>query len=171
MLWLLYKPGSTVYVDSNGKTEAYIVKKMKTDDALPDMQASKSLKSYELRLWNLSFDGEHISRASRTVYISSFDNELLISDLTAVPARFVDQTDGGRTRRNLVELGRKWYGLIQGAQQQHYVGDAVPYLRTDSSLKRQNVERQNVGDTTVRRHVSNEMRQCISLSNQQPRAS
>lgn len=167
MLWLLYKPGSTVYVDSNGKTEAYIVKKMETDDSLPDMQASEtSPKSYELRLWNLSFDGEHISRASKTVYISSFDNEWLICDLAAVPARFADQADGGKTRSNLIELGRKWYGLIQGSQQQHYVGEAVPYLRTDSSL-----ERQKFGDSMVPRHVSNEVGAMYSPSNQPPHAS
>lgn len=167
MLWLLYKPGSTVYVNSNTKTEAYIVEKMETDNSLPDIQASEtSPKSYELHLWNLSFDGEHISRKSRTVYISSFENEWLISDLAAVPARFIDQADGGKTRSNLVERGRKWYGLIQGAQQQHYVGEAVPYLRTDSSL-----ERQNLGGSMVSRHVSSKVEATYSPPNQPPPAS
>lgn len=167
MLWLLYKPGSTVYVNSNGKTEAYIVKNMETDNSLPDIQASEtSPKSYELHLWNLSFNGEHISRKSHTVYINSFENEWLISDLAAVPARFIDQADGGKTRSNLVELGRKWYGLIQGAQQQHYIGEAVSYLRTDSSL-----ERQNLGDSMVPRHVSSKVEATYSPPNQPPRAS
>lgn len=127
MLWLLYKPGATVYVNSSGMVEACIVESFEVENSL--LHAGDiSLYAPQpctLKLWHLSFDGMHIRRSSRWEIIGAFDGERPILDLKAVPARFADKADNGKTREQLLQYGRKWYSLIRGAQQQHYLGETV----------------------------------------------
>ncbi|KAI1408085.1 hypothetical protein F5Y13DRAFT_205079 [Hypoxylon sp. FL1857] len=121
MVWLLYKPGTTVYVsDSTGRVSAYIVETCEVDSEL--WLTDDMLTPYLLRLWNLSFDGQYVRRAVTSMNIGSFDGERPILDLKIIPARFVDDSDGGRTREKLIQQGRKWYGMLTGAQQWHYAG-------------------------------------------------
>ncbi|KAI1445619.1 P-loop containing nucleoside triphosphate hydrolase protein [Annulohypoxylon stygium] len=144
MLWLLYKPGSTVYVtNAAGEASAYIVKEYRVNDKqgmeentrYPGMPPTmpppgtlsfgKSKKQpllYDLILWNLNFDGQYVRRYHKTVTIGHFDGERPILDLQTIPARFVDASDRGKTREKLIERGRKWYGMLTGAQQWHYSG-------------------------------------------------
>lgn len=144
MLWLLYRPGSTVYVtNAAGEASAYIVKEYKVNDKKDKQEQARHpgmrqpmgpsgtfsyLKSktqpllYDLILWNLDFDGQYVRRYHKTVTIGHFDGERPILDLQTIPARFLDASDGGKTREKLIERGRKWYGMLTGAQQWHYSG-------------------------------------------------
>lgn len=124
MLWLLYKPGTTVYVrDDAGKTRAYIVQYVAVGDGVP--ATLERSDAYLLDLWSLDFDGTYVRRAKSIRRIGSFDGERLIMDLKVVPASFIDTADGGRTRGDLIQRGRDWYGMLTGARQWNYSGQTL----------------------------------------------
>lgn len=126
MLWLLYKPGTTVYISSSGGVEAFVVSHVEADASLSGQSnVFMESKTMTLTLWNLTFDGQFVVRQRRYEIIGSFDGPRPIADLKVVPAAFADKVDEGKTRDSLVELGRKWYSLLQGAPQQHYVGETM----------------------------------------------
>lgn len=126
MLWLLYKPGTTVYISSSAGVEAFVVSKVEAEASLSE-QANFLMNpaTITLDLWHLTFDGMFVRRREEFEVIGSFDGSRPIADLKVVPAEFADKADGGKTRERLVELGRKWYSLLSGAPQQHYVGETM----------------------------------------------
>ncbi|KAI2618628.1 hypothetical protein GGS26DRAFT_602779 [Hypomontagnella submonticulosa] len=123
MLWYLYKPGDTVYVTSDGKTDACVVWSVSMGDAVlscPDEQ----LQDCVINMWYLDYDGVYVTRALRVESIQSFQGEKPITSLKVVPAALQDKIDGGKLRTKLEEEGKKWYRLLTG-QQVHYKGDLV----------------------------------------------
>ncbi|KAI1460023.1 P-loop containing nucleoside triphosphate hydrolase protein [Annulohypoxylon moriforme] len=122
MMWLLYKPGTTVYfIDAEGEVSAYVVGICDVESEL--LETDELLQPYHLTLWNLGFDGNYVRRFKRYEVIGSFDGERPILDLQIIPAKFFDASDGGKTRQKLIERGQKWYGMLTGAQQWHYRGE------------------------------------------------
>ncbi|KAK7957774.1 hypothetical protein PG988_012622 [Apiospora saccharicola] len=89
---------------------------------------------YRVALWSLDFDGTYVRRVQNSVIIGSFDGERLITDLKVVPASFIDETDGGKSRRDLIQRGRKCYGMLTGAQQWHYSGQTLDKKTLDSRV-------------------------------------
>lgn len=126
MMWLLYKPGTTVYVkDAYGKAKAYVVERFEVDETVSAILERS--QPYIVILWNLSSDGTYVRRSREELTIGSFDGERPILDLKVIPASFVDASDGGKTREQLVQRGRKWYKMLTGAQQWHYSGQTVSW--------------------------------------------
>jgi hypothetical protein len=72
-------------------TSAYILQDIEVDDTISEI-AEGSLP-YSLGLWNLSFDGDYVRRASRRMMIGSFDGERPIMGLNIIPAALVDAAD------------------------------------------------------------------------------
>ncbi|KAK4667659.1 hypothetical protein QC763_0059610 [Podospora pseudopauciseta] len=123
MLWLLFKPGDTVYVEFRGKLSAFVVQEVATDNGiLSDFK--HTFKSYEIRLWSLRYDGRFVGRSSTEMIIPHFDGERPITTLKVFPCRFVDDEDGGKMKSMLEESGKRWYDLLRG-QQVHYKGEFV----------------------------------------------
>ncbi|KAI0454812.1 hypothetical protein F5B21DRAFT_474339 [Xylaria acuta] len=121
MMWLLYKPGTTAYVkDAAGKVSAYIMQKIEVDSTVSALLERS--RPYTVTLWNLGFDGTYVCRSNKVMTIGAFDGERPIMDLKIVPAAFVDASDEGKTRKALIERGRKWFKMLTGAQQWHYLG-------------------------------------------------
>lgn len=116
MLWLLYKPGNTVYVESNGRLSAFVVQSVKTDPAIMTTVAPMLPKPYDINVWNLTYDGRYVGRTGKTLAIAPFEGERKIASLRLIPCEFVDREDGGKTRRGLEENGRRWYELLNGGQ-------------------------------------------------------
>ncbi|KAF7517968.1 hypothetical protein G7054_g13628 [Neopestalotiopsis clavispora] len=117
MLWLLYKPGTTVYHRSEAYAEAMIVETVSGDRKIDDDETP-----YFLKLWQLRYDGRSVRRGNKNVIIGAFEGERPIADLKVVPAVFADKSDGGKLRAELVASGKKWYALLRGGKQQHYKG-------------------------------------------------
>ncbi|RDH36293.1 hypothetical protein BDQ94DRAFT_185416 [Aspergillus welwitschiae] len=116
MLWLLFKPGETVYMESGGQLSAYVVQYMQVDRTLLSSTSRKFTHPYIIQLWNLDFNGTFVGRRSRTVTIAHFDGERQVTSLKIFPGHFIDRQDNGRTRKHLEDLGQKWYELLQGKQ-------------------------------------------------------
>ncbi|KAI3015169.1 hypothetical protein CBS147345_5069 [Aspergillus niger] len=116
MLWLLFKPGETVYMESGGQLSAYVVQYMQVDRTLLSSTSRKFTHPYIIQLWNLDFNGTFVGRRSRTVTIAHFDGERQVTSLKIFPGHFIDRQDNGKTRKHLEDLGQKWYELLQGKQ-------------------------------------------------------
>ncbi|GLA73490.1 hypothetical protein AtubIFM55763_004411 [Aspergillus tubingensis] len=116
MLWLLFKPGETVYMESGGQLSAYVVQYLQVDKTLLSSTGRKFTHPYIVQLWNLDFNGTYVGRRSKTVTIAHFDGERQVTSLKIFPCHFIDRQDNGKTRRHLEDLGRKWYELLQGKQ-------------------------------------------------------
>jgi hypothetical protein len=124
MLWLLFKPGETVYMESGGQLYAYVIRSMEVDKRI--LSATSRLQSppYVIELWNLDFDGRFVGRASTFVTIAHFDGERQVTSLKIFPCEFIDRQDDGKTRRNLEALGAKWYSYLRG-RQLFYSGELI----------------------------------------------
>ncbi|KAH8883586.1 P-loop containing nucleoside triphosphate hydrolase protein [Thozetella sp. PMI_491] len=113
MLWLLFKPGCTVYVQERGKTEARVVQSLHVDGSiLSDLD--KTPEPLILQLWSLDFDGRYVGRRLTSVVIPTFDGEREITSLEAFPCEYLDLNDGGKTKAALEESGRNWYMWLRG---------------------------------------------------------
>ncbi|KAI1479212.1 hypothetical protein F4774DRAFT_138082 [Daldinia eschscholtzii] len=115
MLWLLYKPGSTVYLESKGQYSAYVVQSVEIDEAVLSTTQGQS-SPYTVKVWNLDFDGYYVGRSATSVTIPYFDGEREITSLRLIPCEFIDKKDDGKTRARLREQGKRWYELLQGGQ-------------------------------------------------------
>ncbi|KAK4195605.1 hypothetical protein QBC40DRAFT_352422 [Triangularia verruculosa] len=131
MLWLLFKPGDTVYVENRGQYSAFVVQEVGTDKSiLSDIKYT--YKSYQIALWSLRYDGRFVGRSSTQMIIPQFDGERQITELKVFPVRFIDKRDGGTLRSTLEKSGKRWYELLPG-QQVHYRGEFVDRRRDNSN--------------------------------------
>ncbi|KAI1504177.1 hypothetical protein F5X99DRAFT_372745 [Biscogniauxia marginata] len=119
MLWLLFKPGDTVYCETRGDLAAYVVTEVRVDPSILSKLTKKS--PYVITMWSLDFDGQFVGRCARQVIIPHFEGERAITTLQVFPCEYVDKKDGGKTREKLEQYGKQWYELLVGAQV-HYSG-------------------------------------------------
>jgi hypothetical protein len=121
--WLLMKPGSDVYVEEDGRLNAYVVDSVSGGiDNLSQGQWSISAQSYSVHVWNLKYDGKFIKRMSKFIYVPVFDNERDIMSLPLFPTRFQDKIDGGARRKQLIERGEKVFRFTKGPAYLEYTG-------------------------------------------------
>ena len=123
MIWLLFKPGTTIYVQTGGNVKARVVEKIYVDPRVLHGE-SKTILPMVLTLWHLEYDGRYVGRRSTKVLIPPFDGERLVTSLPAFPCDFLDRADGNKTRQTLESLGKRWFELLQGGMI-HYIGEFV----------------------------------------------
>ncbi|RGP77951.1 p-loop containing nucleoside triphosphate hydrolase [Fusarium longipes] len=130
MLWLLFKPGMTVYHESGGHLGAYVLQSVDTDPGILSIVAPMQPKPYKIKVWSLDFDGKYVGRVGKSITIAPFEGERPIRSLQLVPCRAFDRDDNGTWRTELEERGKRWYQLLPGGQV-HYSG---PVLETKRQL-------------------------------------
>ncbi|KAI0151599.1 hypothetical protein GGR57DRAFT_492893 [Xylariaceae sp. FL1272] len=104
-LWLLFKPGTDVYVEEYGQLNAYVVDVV-SGGIITDSWPS-SIAAYEISVWNLIYNGNVITRKSKSFKLQAFDHEKAILSLPLFPTRFKDAQDSGVRRNQLIERGKK----------------------------------------------------------------
>lgn len=119
MLWLLFKPGTTVYKESGGKVSAHVVRDVKVDKSILSAPPERRLKPCVINLWHLDFDGRYVGRCMSSVTVGEFDGERQVTSLKVYPTNFIDRKDEGRLRQQLEKRGRRWYDLLRGGQVYH----------------------------------------------------
>ena len=114
-LWMLYRPGTTVYSRANGEWEAFVI------DGLDGMQVRKpspdnrhALTRLDMRAWSMNFDGEVYGRVWSIHCVAPFHGVKDISSLPLVPEKFL--VDGNAIRESLISRGKKFCTF----QVQHY---------------------------------------------------
>ena len=121
-LWLLFKPGLDVYwkfddEDSSDVTTAAVL--MATDYGNGHIDRwSLERKALTVKYWSLQSDGQTLSRNVEKKDIDQYEGERQVTSLLVYPCRYLDSEDGGKTRKILVERGRKVYKLLRGMPSQ-----------------------------------------------------
>lgn len=113
-LWMLYRPGTTVYSHANGEWEAFVV------DDLDGMQIRKpsqnnrhALTRLDIRAWSMNFDGEVFGRVWSIHCVAPFHGVRDINSLALVPEKFL--LDGNAIKESLLSRGK----LFRKFQVQH----------------------------------------------------
>ncbi|KAK4145046.1 uncharacterized protein C8A04DRAFT_36176 [Dichotomopilus funicola] len=96
MLWLLFKPGRTVYVQSDRKLLGYVVQEVLIDESNHFLVGNQRL--YRVKLWNLQFDGRFVGRAAKVVIIPQFSGERAVTSLRAFPFHYSGELAGPAKR-------------------------------------------------------------------------
>lgn len=121
-LWLLLKPGSDVYVRERGQLNAYVVESLSGTGRNNTSRA----KPYEIKVWNLDFDGKSFGRSSKIIFLPVFDGEREIQSLSVFPVRFHQDKEGEKPLRDvLIERGRTFVKVVKQATHQEYTGPST----------------------------------------------
>lgn len=112
MLWLLFKPGTKVYVRRMGlPVSAGVVLSIQGGDLSP----GKS-EPFSIDYWTLKFDGARLGRCPHEFIVKPFVGERRISELEVAPCSFYDAEDSGVLRDFLIDRGQKYWKFLPGSQ-------------------------------------------------------
>ncbi|KAF2730213.1 P-loop containing nucleoside triphosphate hydrolase protein [Polyplosphaeria fusca] len=121
-LWLLYKPGSDVFVRERGQLNAYVVESVEGIQR----DVSSRIRPLEVELWNIDFNGKTLGRAKKTINVSVFDGHKEIHLLPAFPVRFHrDQENETPLREKLIERGRNFVKFVRQPAHLEYTGPST----------------------------------------------
>jgi len=119
--WLLFKPGTDVYVPERGIWSAYVVDSI-SGGSLQSF-SGRITTPYQIDVWNLAFDGTVITRQLRTIKVPVFDGEREISSLPVFPCRFIHEDSAlPSMRTQLIQRGLNYVTLVQGPAYREYSG-------------------------------------------------
>lgn len=117
MLWVLFKPGTKIYVRRSGlPVHAGVVLAIQGGGLSP----GKS-EPFSIDYWTLDFDGTRLGRYPLDFVIKTFAGERRISDLEVSPCSYYDAGDCGVLRETLISRGQKFWRFLPGFQVD-YVG-------------------------------------------------
>ncbi|KAL9594654.1 MAG: hypothetical protein Q9219_006915 [cf. Caloplaca sp. 3 TL-2023] len=130
MLWMLLRPGITVYCDSfdNGNYNAYVIEsvtKPEADDTNPN-------PLLDIAMWCLDFNGESIGRRGFTTAQKPFNGEQKISTLEVVPCEFWEERPAeiaSRYLREHLEQRGKMFLKLTSRRCMNYDGLTISYPR------------------------------------------
>ena len=111
-LWLLFKPGLDLY----WKFPAEHFSDVATAGVL--MGAEYDDDDFTVKYWCLESDGQTLGRDLGEIDIDRYEGERQVTSLSVYPCRYLDSEDGGKTRKTLVERGRRVYNLLRGTPSQ-----------------------------------------------------
>lgn len=121
-LWMLYRPGTTVYSRANGEWEAFIVDSldgMQIRDAYQEVRRAspdnyRSFTRLDIGAWSMDFDGEVYGRVWSIHCVAPFHGVRDIGSLPLVPMNFL--LDEEAIRDSLLSRGKEFCAF----QGQHY---------------------------------------------------
>lgn len=114
---LLMKSGVDVYVQHDGRLDAYVVER------LSGGPQTSVVSSYTVTVWKLSFNGTHLTRLSEEIIVPVWDGERDITSLPLFPTRFYKDEEGSQSlEKRLIERGRKYFRFSKGPIFQEYTG-------------------------------------------------
>lgn len=112
MLWLLFKPGTKVYVRRLGLPMSVgVVLSIQGGDLSPGRS-----EPFSIDYWSLSFDGTRLGRCPFDFVVKPFVGERKISELEITPCSFYDAEDSGALRDSLTDRGLKYWRFLPGYQ-------------------------------------------------------
>lgn len=118
-LWLLFRPGSDVYVRERGCFNAYVIEYVSNISR----DSTSRPRPYQVKVWNLDYDGKAFGRSSRIVSVPVFDGEREIQSLPIFPVCFHRDKEGNMPLRDvLIERGKKFVKVIKQPTYQEYTG-------------------------------------------------
>ncbi|KAJ5650644.1 ATPase AAA-type core [Penicillium longicatenatum] len=120
-LWLLLKSGADVFVQEEGKLNAYVIESFEGGVQWHSPFA-RSLP-YTVNVWNLNFNGQYLGRSVRQVKIPVFDGPREINSLPLFPVQFhVEEDPQNPLREQLIDRGKKFVNMVKTPTFQEYNG-------------------------------------------------
>lgn len=115
-LWLLFKPGEACYSDTRHGLNPYVTQHVLGCGGI----IGEAIDDYEIKSWNIDFDGSFVGGCSKSVWIEPYDGEKEITSLSYYPVQFFNDAQGSQEthkattlRERLVARGRKFWGLAK----------------------------------------------------------
>ena len=145
-LWLLFKPGGTVFARVKGQLMFFKVLSAHREVD----NVGESSGPWSIIVWGLYFDGFLLKRQARRFKIHEYHDERDIQKLPIKPIEYLQSADG--TKDDLITRGRLYYnfvcevpyyrkysGLVNGDRGDRYVGDVIidpaGYAKESSAAK------------------------------------
>lgn len=130
-IWLLFKPGTNVYVPRiHGSLAVYVLDTLEGPVPL-ESGVTMHTSSYTLTLWYLDCDGATIGKTRYQVKIPSFDGERPVTSLPVYPQSYHQDEpgkSGGETNLSaLVSRGKRFVQLCRKPTLQEYSGHGQFY--------------------------------------------
>ncbi|KAJ5614475.1 ATPase AAA-type core [Penicillium herquei] len=121
-LWLLFKPGSDVYVREYGTYNAYVIESV-TGGFFSRSSGSRS-SSYCVTVWYMNYyGGKYLTRSTRRIYIPAFEYEREITSLPLYPVQYhVDEDTENPLRQQLIERGKRFVEMGKKPTYMEYTG-------------------------------------------------
>ena len=114
MLWLLFRPGTDVYVDDHedGEYNAFVIKSVSAGDSW------SSSSPLTIEAWNMTYDGSQLGRHLKFFIQPVYEGEKEISSLKVFPCEFwKEQSKQGENTKplklKLEERGKMFFKLAQ----------------------------------------------------------
>lgn len=116
MVWYLLKPGTDVYVQSEGTTFAGVVLEVikRSYRNSPDISIDENEQnSWLVNLWHLNTDGARIRRTLKSCTISRYSELRDVTELPVYPASIWDAKDKGERRKKILARSRTFFKALQ----------------------------------------------------------
>lgn len=130
MLWLLLRPGTDVArltfsgALTNRKSATYHRDGAVVQDALRN---SLDSSHWEVKTWDLRFNGDVIGQEEHLELIPYFDGEMELSRISVLPIEFAPKAPNGMNAKEyLTSKGAKYFNLLQ-PQCKHHRGETLEY--------------------------------------------
>ena len=105
-LWLLLKPGTVVYAESDQNWTPFVISSVHFTTG----NEAHRPKAYSVTCWNISYSGNRFSRVMQNFMIEPFSGEEAIKNLRIIPARFFKGQDNDMSPPEVsvkqIELGK-----------------------------------------------------------------
>lgn len=134
-LWLLYRPGTTVYQHPLKDGDGWLAFKIESAQYFHDSVEDQS--ELRIRYYSLVFDpsGDKLIPRLHTLAIRSYIGVRFVADLRLTPGEFMAKSLVKSLRSTLQQRGRKYWSFAGHAVYQEYFGDAWCIARKASGIR------------------------------------
>ena len=125
MLWMLYKPGTDVYLYHNARgLSAAVV--MFTDEE----SRRRDSNVLGLKFWYMQYNGKYLGRERSSRDLARYDGEKEIAKLDVFPCQFLNEDtaqEGFKSQRTQIEERGKMFWRLTKKQCMHFTGLTATY--------------------------------------------
>ena len=118
-LWMLYRPGTVVYKDHNGRYEAFVVHSVRGMEKRQKGSKTSSHTRMDLTCFSVDYDGEIFGRVWSQHCIPPYHASKEITSLDLIPEKFVP--DIAKVKESMLKRGHRFWTL-QGQNYFEYTG-------------------------------------------------
>ena len=109
MLWLLFKPGDTVFARVRKDLVGFVVL---AANHTPDPYGVLPLDKWTIQVWNLAYTGQRLTRQVHEFTIDRYNGICKIEELNIFPTQFLKED--GKVEKELIARGEEYFKIVCG---------------------------------------------------------
>jgi AAA+ superfamily predicted ATPase len=129
LLWLLYPPGTPVYLTVDGMDHQMVV----YSRSAPEKNVRGEWGVLSLYCWGTQYQGKKLARIFSQHVLQPFPGERVLQHLDLRPMEYLADRD--EVTRRLIDRGHRYVALNQTAELQDYHGDVFPRVFKDEPIR------------------------------------